>query len=254
MDDENGKTIWSYSRLKTFEDCKYRYYLRYVDRCKEQDMFYTTYGLFMHHILELRELGMLSKEEMLTEFVDGFADNVRGFQAEKIKKKYFDSGIDYLLNYEDFELDDMEVEKKYFFDIKSGIKFVGILDCVGTKDGKLYLIDHKSRDLKPRSKRKKPTLKDLELDSMLKQLYLYSVPLKEKYGRFPDYLCFNCFRTQTFIKEPFVEERFNETIEWAADMVACIQKEEEYEPDIEYFSCKNICGVSNDCIYKEMAF
>ena len=37
---------------------------------------------------------------------------------------------------------------------------------MGEEDGYLVIVDNKSRDLKQRSKREKPTLKDKELDSM----------------------------------------------------------------------------------------
>ena len=53
----------------------------------------------------------------------------------------------------------------------------GVIDLVGRSDtGGLVIVDHKSRALKPRSKRKKPTKTNQELDEYLRQLYLYAVP------------------------------------------------------------------------------
>lgn len=78
------------------------------------------------------------------------------------------------------------------------------LDFLGESEaGELVLVDNKSRDLKPRSNRKRPTAKDTELDDMLRQLYLYSIPVFESFGRYPDWLCFNYFRSGVFIKERF---------------------------------------------------
>lgn len=49
----------------------------------------------------------------------------------------------------------VDVEKRVDFDI-DGIRFVGYIDYLGIDDdGEFHIIDNKSRDLKPRSGRKK---------------------------------------------------------------------------------------------------
>jgi hypothetical protein len=144
------------------------------------------------------------------------------------------------------------VEKRVDFQI-AGLPFVGYIDYLGEKDGEYYLIDNKSRDLKPRSKRSKPTVKDGELDSMLRQLYLYSAAVKQEYGKFPKSLCFNCFKAGVFIEEPFLEEKYSESVEWAVKQIDLIKKAEEFYPNIEYFSCRYICGVNEDCVYHQIA-
>ena len=44
--------VWSYSRIECFDDCPYRWYLKYISGMKESPMFYTSYGSFMHRLLE----------------------------------------------------------------------------------------------------------------------------------------------------------------------------------------------------------
>ena len=90
------------------------------------------------------------------------------------------------------------VEKKVDF-VVNGIPFVGYIDFLGEKDGDLYVVDNKSRILKPRSSRAKPTKADEELDAYLRQLYIYSAAVEEEYGKTPKSLCFNCFRDKLFI-------------------------------------------------------
>lgn len=90
----------------------------------------------------------------------------------------------------------------------NGVPFIGYIDFLGELDGSLYVVDNKSRVLKPRSKREKPTKTDEELDAYLKQLYLYSAAVEEEYGVRPCKLCFNCFRTDTFIEEPFLDKDY----------------------------------------------
>ena len=44
---------WSYSRLKAFEDCPYKWYLRYIrfPKAKGVDQFFADYGTFIHELI-----------------------------------------------------------------------------------------------------------------------------------------------------------------------------------------------------------
>lgn len=244
---------WSYSRIEAFNDCPYRFFLKYISRCEEVDKFYASYGSFIHKLIENYYRGILSKEDMVTEFLTGFSENVKGIRPkESIVQKYIKCGIDYLSGFEPFKYPMVDVEKRVDFEI-DGLQFVGFIDYLGEKDGEYYIIDNKSRDLKPRSNRTKPTAKDKELDTMLRQLYIYSAAVKQEYGKFPKALCFNCFRTGVFIEESFKKEAYLEAIEWAKNSVKEIKEADEFYPNREFFSCFYICGVSDDCIFDEMA-
>lgn len=241
--------VWSYSRIDAFDDCPYRFFLKYIDGCKETDMFYASYGSFIHKLIERYYKGELTKDEMLMEFLTGFSNSVKGMRPQQsIVEKYIKCGIEYLKSFAPFKYNMIDVEKKVEFTIGNK-PFVGFIDYLGEKDGEYYIVDNKSRDLKPRSKRKKPTLKDQELDKMLRQLYIYSAAIKQEYGKFPKSLCFNCFRTGVFIEEPFVEEAYLETIDWAKKKIDEIKVTEDFYPNYEFFPCNYICGVNNDCIY-----
>lgn len=245
--------VWSYSRIESFNDCPYRFFLKYISKCKDADKFYASYGSFMHKLIENYYRGILSKDEMLTEFLTGFSKNVKGTRPqESTVQKYIRCGVEYLKGFQPFKYPMVEVEKRVEFEIE-GLKFVGYIDYLGEENGEYYIIDNKSRDLKPRSNRDKPTVKDKELDSMLKQLYIYSVAVKQEYGKFPKALCFNCFKSGVFIEEPFREEAYNEAISWVKRSVADIKSTDDFYPNREFFSCFYICGVSDDCVYDQMA-
>lgn len=243
---------WSYSRVKTFYDCPYRWFLKYIYGCKEVPMFYSSYGSFMHKLLEQFYKGELTKEQMRTKFLFDFKDEVKGERPQaSTVQKYIQCGLDYLEQFQPLPYNMIAVEKKVEFEI-NGNFFVGFLDYLGEKDGKLYIVDHKSRDLKPRSKRTKPTVKDQELDEMLRQLYIYSAAIKQEYGVFPAALCFNCFKTQTFIEEPFKEEAYIEALDWVTEQIEDIKNADEFYPRLDYFSCMNICGMKDECCYYDM--
>lgn len=245
--------VWSYSRIESFDDCPYRFFLKYISKCEETDKFYASYGSFMHKLIEKYYIGELSKDEMLTEFLTGFSDNVRGLRPQRSTvEKYIKCGVEYLQGFQPFPYRMLGVEKRVNFEIDA-MPFVGYIDYLGEKDGEYYIIDNKSRDLKPRSNRAIPTVKDQELDSMLKQLYLYSTAIKQEYGKFPKALCFNCFRTGVFIEESFNEDAYNEAVNWAKVKIEEIKATDDFYPNRDFFSCFYICGVSNDCVYDQMA-
>lgn len=244
--------VWSYSRIKCFEDCPYRFYLKYISGCKEAPQFYASYGSFMHKLIEEFYKGIITKEEMPTKFLFGFQENVLGRRPQQSTvEKYIQNGIEYLKGFSPFPYNMVAVEKKVEFEL-GGKKFIGFIDYLGEKDGEYYVVDNKSRELKPRSGRKKPTVKDQELDEMLKQLYLYAAAVKQEYGKFPKALCFNCFKNQVFIEEPFSEKIFSETVEWFLKTIDNIADENEFLPYLDFFGCNYICGVKDECCYYEM--
>lgn len=238
------ETRWSYSRLKTFEECKYKYYLRYVLGVKEKDNFYASYGSYIHRLIEHYYKGEIKKEDLVPEFLMGFSENVIG-ERPKTVEKYINEGISYFSTFEPFEYPVMCVEQRLNWEI-GGSSFTGFVDYVGKTDNGYCVIDHKSRLLEPRSKRKKPTKNDLAIDSMLKQLYLYGEGMKQKFGEYPEFLCLNCFRNGNLIIEPFDKSKCEEAEKWALDIINQIKYETEWSPSFEYFVCNNLCGISDD--------
>lgn len=244
--------VWSYSRLGSFNECPYRFFLRHISKVPDEDKFYASYGSFVHKLIEKYYRGELKKEELNTEFLAGFQKEVKGKRPKKeIVTSYIQKGSDYFKNFEPFPYTLVGIEKKVLFEIE-GQKFIGFIDYLGMdSDGELVVIDNKSRDLKPRSKRSKPTQNDLMIDKMLKQLYLYSGAVYQEYGKFPKKLCFNCFKAGTFIEEDFSIDAYNDAVKWAIGTINDIKKEEDFLPSPEYFGCSNICGVSHECVYYE---
>ena len=215
-------------------------------------MFFSDYGSYMHKLIELYLQGFLEKEELTGAYLSGFRRNVRGkAPSNKIFKSYFDQGYDYLSEIDFPYLSPIGVEQRVDFHV-GGKPFTGIIDCVAMDDGKLVILDNKSRALKPRSGHQKPTASDAELDSYLRQLYLYSVPMEQLYHTYPDRLEFNCFRTGQLISEPFRQEEFEKTKEWALKTIDTITENEDWSPKIDYWKCRYICDKGDDCCFFQM--
>lgn len=244
--------VWSYSRITAFESCPYKFFLSYIKHMDKKRMFFSDYGTLMHKIIEMHLNGELSKQQVVPYYLSHFREDIKGFAPTKaIFKTYFEQGLQYL-NHMDFPYPvPIGVEKRVDFFI--GDKpFTGIIDCIAKQAGSLVILDNKSRDLKPRSLRKKPTKSDAELDSYLRQLYLYSVPIKDLFDTYPDRLEFNCFRTGQLISEPFQEEALGTTKEWALQTIEKITENDDWSPQMDYWKCRYLCDLNQHCEYYQM--
>lgn len=239
---------WSFSRVSAFDDCPYRWFLKYIKKYEDNDRFFSSYGSFMHKLIEQYYKGELNRQQMLVSFLKNFSTEVKGTRPRTVTPdKYINAGIEYINNFQPFPCKPVAVEKEIRFEIDK-IPFVGFIDFLGEdENGDIYVIDNKSRNLKQRSGKKKPTVKDKELDEMLKQLYVYAEGVKQEYGRYPKYLCFNCFKNGVFIKEEFDEARMIETKEWIKQKITEIENEEDFVAYGDYFKCSYICGITERC-------
>lgn len=244
--------VWSYSRINSYIDCPYRFFLKYIKEYEEEDRFFASYGSFIHNLIEQYYRRSITKDEMLINFLTDFNKMVRGERpSPETVEKYILCGAEYIKQFKTFPFEMVDVEKKIEFEV-AGYSFICYIDYIGKRDGEYHIVDNKSKDLKRRSKKIKPTKTDIELDNYLKQLYLYSAAIKKEYGIFPKTLCFNCFKTGEFIEEPFVEKTYFETIEWAKSSIEEIKNDSDFLPNKSFFSCRYICGVNDHCCYYDL--
>ncbi len=243
---------WSYSRLSAFEDCPYLWLQRYIYKIPCKSKFFAQYGSLMHAIIQQYLTGALQKEVLVSYFLSHFiADITAKAPSHKLYMNYLEQGRQYLKTLSFPARKIIKVEDKLQFQF-AGHPFIGFLDLLSEdENGKLYITDHKSRALKPRSGRKKPTLGDVELDKYLRQLYIYASAVYQLYGRYPDYLEFNCFRTGVWICEPFQKERMEEVETWAAKLIDRITATNDWYPNLDFWFCKHLCDVSSECEYAE---
>ena len=245
--------VWSYSRLTTFEDCPYRFYLNYILHQPKEPRFFSDYGTLMHKILELYLKGEMKREDMLPYYLTRFSTQIRGAAPHiEMYRKYLNQGVQYLTDFS-FPYTPVAVEKQLDFTI-NGKPFTGVIDCVARDGDQLVIVDHKSRLLHNRSGKQRPTKSDEELDKYLRQLYLYSIPVKEEFGRYPDRLEFNCFRSGELVSEPFRMERLEYARTWASKLIDTIIENDVWNPSIEQWKCTYICDLCANCEYYQTNF
>lgn len=214
-------------------------------------MFFSSYGSFIHKVMQLYLSGKLDKDETINYFLDNYDEQVAGPTPNiKMQNSYFEKSLDYLQTV-DFPFKDIiAVEKKVNFDV-GGYPFVGYIDVLAkVGSSQTALIDHKSHNLHKRSGRKFQTEYDKELDRYLRQLYLYSIPVKDEYGKYPATLNYNCYRYGTWISEKFDPYQLERVKYWAVGQIETIKQEEDWEPNPEPFYCEFLCDNAEGCPYR----
>lgn len=240
---------WSHSRISSFHDCPYQFYLKYIALTEPQKKFFASYGSFVHFVLEKFFKGELSQKELPSYYSSHFWSAVASdAPSQKILLNYFQNGLDYVSDGVSFNHIIHKIEYKMSFSL-GGYPFVGYADLISSSsDQQLIITDHKSKALKD-SAQKKPS-KDAE--KILRQMYLYSVPIHQDFGRYPDFLSINCYRIGKVFTYPFDQERLQNAVSWAIGSIEQIVNTKDWLPNIESFKCRYICDVSDHCDYYQM--
>ena len=250
---------WSFSRLNSFYNCRYEWYLHYILANPSEGGFFSEYGSLMHSVLEKYVKGELSIFELNQYFEDHFNEFVPHDAPPNsyvdLRQSYFDKGIDYLDNI-DLDLEKYEilgVEKKIEFELFNK-HFVGFIDLLlrDKNTDEIIILDHKSASLKILKNGSVSKSDQNHFLEFKRQLYLYSLPVIKEYGKV-DKLKWNLFKEQKSIEIPWERNEYDETLKWVEDTIQKIEQEKEWAPDTssEYY-CRYLCGQRNNaCEYKQ---
>ncbi len=238
------KERFSFSKLSSFHTCKYGYKLTYIDHKKGCGNCFSSYGVEVHSIMERFAKGQLDLWNLADTYEWEFDTAVPElFPSTKfckdMRKLYYDQGLEYLNNFPGYPGKKiLEVEAQFDYDIDDWV-FNGVIDLVfEDEEGKLVIQDYKS---KSSFKSKK------EQAEYARQLYLYSLHIKEKYGRYPDLLRFMMFRKNATVDIPFETEKLNEAVDWAKDTVRQIRDCRDYSPTCDEFFSQYLCNHREYC-------
>lgn len=237
---------YSFSKLSSFNQCPWGWYMHYVEGSKGIGNAFSSYGLLIHSILERFTTGELNLWDLSDVFEWEFEVSVpEKFPPNKymvLRDSYYQQGIDFLSNFQGFpECKILNTESKFDFQIDDWM-FNGVIDLVfEDPEGKLIVQDYKSK-AKFSSKR--------EQAEYARQLYLYCLHVKEAHGRYPDILRFFMFRKDVIVDIPFVESDLENAILWAKSSVADIRNCWDYSAKPDDFFCNNLCNQREICKFK----
>lgn len=252
---------FSFSRLNY--TCLYEWFMHYIDDPlgETENSFYGQFGGFCHHILEQYANGYLNIFELAPYYEEYYCDWVTEpapfNKYTDIAEDTYYKGLDYFQNidltFEKFDV--LGVEKELNFKI-GDYDFVGFIDLLlREKDtGKIIILDHKSSTLQRKkngelsgSKQTKVTLEKFK-----KQLYLYSKPVIEEYGKV-DELWWNMYKQRDWVKLPWKREEYEKSLKWAVNTIEFLKTVEEWDPQDKCGPnnnyCRTLCCKRDQCIY-----
>ena len=237
---------FSFSRLNLYETCPYAFYLQYIKELQGQPNFFSQFGTLCHSIIEDYAKDKIAIFEMVdlykNKFNEVITEEAPPNKFKDLKQSYYEEGFRYFSEFSgwdnDYEILGVEEEFEFFVD---KYKFAGIIDLIlkHKKEGFLIIEDHKT----------KSRLDNEEKEKYMKQLYLYSIPIKDKYGEYPKYLRFNMIRYRNTITEEFNIKKLEETKQWVINQINKIKQETEWKPLSSPYFCRFVCSFRNICEY-----
>jgi hypothetical protein len=267
------ETIYSFSRLKTFNDCKQAYYLQYVLERSRSENIYSTLGTAVHEILELAQRGEITD---MDQAVNDFLSEVEmaeffgnSFPNEKIKEDYIACVTHAIRHFKPIHGEKFEIEKKVDCEI-AGYKLTGFIDLIiHNVDGTVTVVDFKTS-----SKYSGENLK-----KNANQLLLYAIAL-EKIGYKVREVCWLMLKyctvagkrvnsTKTikrsellqqqefepcFVTYPLNADTKAECEEWVITTIEQIEAMDIFDEweskkinSFTSFGCANVCSVCQHC-------
>ena len=184
--------IYSNSKLSTFDQCKYKFRLQYIERIKTDVQCIEAFmGSLVHDTLEklykdLQSGKLNSKDELLEYYLrrwkQSWKDNILVVKEYANPEMYQNIGVECLLNYYDRyhpfdQLKIIGVETNEKLGLSGGDKYYVKIDRLAADDlGNYYVIDYKTNSSLKRQE-------ELDRD---KQLAMYSIWVRENYPEAKD--------------------------------------------------------------------
>ena len=139
--ENKDKKIYSYSRLESYHNCPFGYYITYIEKNRGEDNIYSFMGSVTHEILEELQQRLINNEEAIERFDDAITEaDMLGYEwmSDSVKDKYITAIKHYFENYKPIECDEYFIEE--YFEIPVGDKWMkGYIDLY-TKSGKIRRI------------------------------------------------------------------------------------------------------------------
>lgn len=240
------KERYSFTKLSTFLTCPYGFYLKYVLNQKGIGNAFSSYGSFIHELLEQNAKGEVEVWDLPEMYEWGFDTAVpEKFPRNKyvsLRDSYYKRGLDFLKSFQGYSgFKILGVEQAFEYEVDDFI-FNGVIDIIlKDESGKLIIRDYKSKS-SFKSKQEKT--------EYARQLYLYSMYVKNRFGRFPDELQFLMFKKKKPETIVFDEKTYNETIQWMKDTVKTIREAFAFPPKCSWFYANNLCDHREYCDMK----
>lgn len=174
-----GQTVYSISRLNSYNDCQYGYYRSYIMRDRGEQNVYAALGSILHDRLQDIHDGAATVKDMQDNFdTDVFNTTLfMNFPSEKIQNSWVSDMRQFVDDFKPLEYDKVETERGFVTNI-DGVWLQGFIDVMAYKGDEVHILDWK-------------TSSAFSKDKLLhagRQLVLYKLAVEEMLGRKVDKL------------------------------------------------------------------
>lgn len=230
---------YSFSKLKLFAQCPLAYDKRYGLGQEGLGNAFASFGTLMHSLMEryakgeaeIWDLPELYRREFDAAVTEPFPPMFR----VNLRKSYYRQGLDFLKRFQGYDGYTILGSELRFETPIADWHFVGIIDLLfRDENGRLIVLDYKS---------KKAFGSEREKNTYARQLYLYSLYVKERYGQYPDELQFLLFRDRKLFRIPFEPSALTEAVDWAKKTVCSIRNAFDFPPTCDAFYRDNLMTV-----------
>lgn len=176
----NVKRVWSFSRIETYKQDKYEYFLKYVKKIPgdRQDSAYAPYGTLAHDIIEgvyNKEIDFddiqneFDKKSLELEMLGKKFDRTDEQKNDKIKKDYEICIKDCLKSIVPPRVP-FKTELPVVVDIAQGIVLIGYIDLIEIDNGEITITDFKTSTIYSKA----------DMQNKVAQLMLYAEAIRKK--------------------------------------------------------------------------
>jgi CRISPR/Cas system-associated exonuclease Cas4 (RecB family) len=241
----------SYYSAETGDGCYHSFNLAYIHGDRGESNYFSEFGTLVHEVTEKihkKELFGWDVDDELKKGLASFTYRAPFFNMKKSYEtslfKYFDE-FDEL--FKDYQIQQAEEEKLFLVD---DIKIRGFPDLIGQhRRYGMFIGDYKTSKVYEGEK----------LNTMIMQMYLYSIPFFNEYGYYPDHLVY-IYPREKINREyayRFDMKELERTKQWVRDTVRKIETHgDQWEPrckkvngDVDFYA-NQLCSHRNLCEFK----
>ncbi len=232
---------YSWSRLNSFysglvdEGCLHGFDIQYNQGDRGETNFFAEYGTLVHETIEKLHNNEILAWDLDSELKKGLHSFTFKAPFEPMRKSYENALFKFFDEFDDLfqKYKILEAEEKKLFKVGEH-SLVGYPDLIGEhSEFGMIIGDYKSAKVYTGEK----------LDHNIMQLYLYCIPMYEKYGRYPDHLVYIYPREKSNREYAykFDIDKLERTKQWVLDTIQKIENfTGEYIP-----RCKLVDGAKD---------
>jgi putative RecB family exonuclease len=255
--------VYSHSKLSSFEQCPYKFKLRYIDKIipEVEKSIEAHLGTSVHETLEWIYLEVIKVKRVPTldevivfysnRWQDGFSEDILIVKENMSAKDYFNMGVRFLIDYythhQPFQDGTLELEKQIIIELGEH-KIRGFIDRLSKnpETGEIEIHDYKTGNFLPKQEK-------FDKD---RQLALYSIAIKELFGENQEVcLVWHYLAHNKKICSRRTNEQLNELKKETLELIKKIESATEFPTSkcvlCDWCEYKGICPEFNKSVQEE---